>query len=388
MLKIVTIVGARPQIIKAAAISRAIRAKFAGRMQEVLVHTGQHYDENMSGVFFEELGLPLPNYNLDVRSGTHGRQTADMISGIEKVLQEEKPDCVIVYGDTNTTLAGSLTACKLHIPVVHIEAGLRSFNKEMPEEINRILSDHVSTLLFTPTRAGLENLVKEGLAVATPGHESVPASVDHPKVYHCGDIMYDNSLYFSKVASEKIKISDQLGLRSPEYALATIHRDYNTDDAQRLTAIFRALSRLAKEDNLQIIIPLHPRTSNLLEKNIDPNVLASVRANTNIYILPPVSFLEMVALEASAKLILTDSGGVQKEAFFFRKPCVILRSETEWIELVNNGNARLADADEEKILKAYRYFSRKEDFSYPAFYGDGHTAEFICREIFAAFANS
>ena len=384
MLKIVTIIGARPQIIKAAALSRSIRERFSAQISEVIVHTGQHYDENMSNVFFSEMNIPTPHHQLDVRSGSHGKQTAAMIAGIEEILLHEKPDALVVYGDTNSTLAGAVAASKMHIPVVHIEAGLRSFNKQMPEEINRILCDHVSTLLFTPTDSGMKNLLNEGFKAEHPAGTKIDA--DHPQIYHSGDVMYDNSLYFAELAESK-NILKNLQLSKGDFLLATIHRDYNTDHKERLSAIFDALDIIARSENKAIVLPLHPRTAKLLETNLYANVLSSLRSNPLLKIIPPVSFLEMIALEKHASVILTDSGGVQKEAFFFQRPCIILRSETEWVELVENGNAIITDADTERILKAYNHFKEHTKLAFPAFYGDGRAADFICGEMIRHFAN-
>jgi UDP-GlcNAc3NAcA epimerase len=373
-MKILTIIGARPQIIKAAALSRAIKNKFADTIQEIIVHTGQHYDENMSQVFFDELGIPHPNYNLQVGSGSHGKQTALMIEKIEEILVNEKPNAIVLYGDTNSTLAGAIAASKIHIPVVHIEAGLRSFNKAMPEEINRIMCDHVSTLLFSPTKTGYDNLIKEGFnANAQPPH-----TADNPKIFHCGDVMYDNSLYFSNVAEEKTTVIKDNNLIPGKYILATIHRNNNTDEPKRLEALFSAMHKISKNNQIQVIIPLHPRTAKLLKQNLSDNLFNQITSNELIKIIPPVSFLEMIALEKNAQLIMTDSGGVQKEAFFFKKPCVILRPETEWIELVKCGSAAITDADENKIIEAYSYFSKSQEFNFPDIFGDGHASEFIC----------
>ena len=392
MLKILTIIGARPQIIKAAAISRTVKNNFSKKISEIIVHTGQHYDENMSKVFFDEMGIPKPNYNLNVGSGSHAKQTAAMLTGIEEIILKEKPDCMVLYGDTNSTLAGSLAASKLHLPIVHIEAGLRSFNKSMPEEINRIVCDHASTLLFTPTKTGLQNLIKEGFASPpTPLQlergEGERSTVDHPKIYHCGDVMYDNSLHFSSVAEKKTTIIKDLKLEKNNFILLTVHRDNNTDDAKRLSAIFNAVDKISREEKIKIVLPLHPRTSKLLEKNLEKTVYQSLKENSLVNIIPPVSFLEMITLEKNSKLTMTDSGGVQKESFFFQKPCIILRSETEWTELAENGNAIVADANEEKILKAYHHFKNKKDLTYPSFYGDGKAAEFICEEILKTFGH-
>ena len=364
-MKIVTIIGARPQIIKAAALSRAIKEHYADRIQEVIVHTGQHYDDNMSQVFFDELGIPHPDYNLHVGSASHGVQTAKMIEGIEQILLDEKPDCIVLYGDTNSTLAGAVAASKIHVPVVHIEAGLRSFNKRMPEEINRIVCDHCSTLLFSPTKAGFDNLKREGFPIDNEG----PYTIDNPKVYHCGDIMYDNSLHFSKVADQKAHILQQLGLEGKPYVLATLHRDSNTDQPERLNAILEAFKELSKE--ITIVLPMHPRTRKKAgEFHAD-----------NVVVIEPVSFLEMIQLEKHAQLILTDSGGVQKESYFFQKPCVILRPETEWVEIVETGAATLADADYDKILEASRRYLQQPPVKFPEIFGDGHAAAFMLQQM-------
>ena len=376
-LKILTIIGARPQIIKAAALSRAVRTHFAEKIREIIVHTGQHYDENMSEVFFRELNIPRPDYNLNVGSGSHGKQTAAMITGIEEILQKENPGCIVLYGDTNSTLAGAVAASKLHIPVVHVEAGLRSFNKSMPEEVNRILCDHVSTLLFSPTRRGFDNLLREGFREDVSG----AVSADRPKIYHCGDVMYDNSMYFSDIADRSTTIIRELDLEQKDFILATIHRDNNTDNPARLTALFRVFDRITRNHDVQVVLPLHPRTAKLLEKNLDAGVYSAVMANKGIRIIPPVSFLGMIALEKNSSLVMTDSGGVQKEAFFFKKPCIILRPETEWVELVEAGAAVIADADENRIMAAFDHFRAAADLSFPPLYGDGKASEFICSEI-------
>lgn len=376
MIKIVTIIGARPQIIKAAALSRAIKHKFSKAITEIIVHTGQHYDENMSQVFFDELGIPAPNYNLNVGSGSHGKQTATMISGIEEILVKEKPDAIVLYGDTNSTLAGAIAASKIHVPVIHIEAGLRSFNKAMPEEINRIMCDHVSTLLFSPTKTGYRNLLNEGFK---ENHK--PYTADNPKIYHSGDVMYDNSLYFSEVAEQKTNIISRNNLQKDTFILATIHRNNNTDEPVRLNALFSALYKISEQNRLDVLLPLHPRTAKLLESNLDPVLLQKIKASSYFKIIAPVSFLEMIALEKNCKIVMTDSGGVQKEAFYFEKPCVILRPETEWVELVECGTAIITDADENKILEAFTTLTTKKGMEFPKLYGDGKAAEFICSEM-------
>lgn len=376
MIKILTIIGARPQIIKAAAISRAVKNQFSSEIEEVIVHTGQHYDNNMSQVFFEELGIPRPDYNLGVGSGPHGKQTARMIEGIEEILVNERPDFIVLYGDTNSTLAGAVAASKLHVPIAHVEAGLRSYNKSMPEEINRIMCDHASTLLFSPTITGYNNLIREGFT----SDNKAPYSVDNPAIYHCGDVMYDNSLYFASLA----KKPENTEISEAGFVLATIHRDNNTDIPHRLTAIFKALQQFSLNHQRQVIIPLHPRTSALLEKNLGQELYREIIGNDLLRIIPPVSFLEMTWLEKNSILILTDSGGVQKEAYFFGKPCVIARPETEWVEIVEAGAGIIADASEERILQALDYFTGNQSIAYPQVFGDGKAAEFICGEILRA----
>ena len=372
MIKIVTIIGARPQIIKAAALSRAIKNKFSDKIKEVIVHTGQHYDENMSQVFFDELGIPTPDYNLGVGSGSHGTQTAKMIEGIESVLLKEKPDYLVVYGDTNSTLAGAIAASKIHIPIVHIEAGLRSFNKSMPEEINRICCDHCSTMLFSPTSTGYNNLIKEGF---NPKNKK-PFTADNPGIYHCGDVMYDNSLYFGSTDNRQ-QTTDFVA--EDNFILCTIHRNNNTDDPERLKSIIKALNKISEEK--EIIIPLHPRTKKLLDINLDSETYNTLVNNRCIHIIEPVSFLEMIRLEKDADLVITDSGGVQKESYFFKKPCIIIRSETEWKEIVEVGAALIADADEERIIEAYYHFKDNKTIEFPEIFGDGRAAEFICKEL-------
>lgn len=388
-MKLVTIIGARPQIIKAAALSRAIRNHYADQIQEVIVHTGQHYDDNMSQVFFDELQIPRPDYNLHVGSASHGVQTARMTEGIEALLIKEKPDFIVLYGDTNSTLAGAVAAAKIHVPIVHIEAGLRSFNKSMPEEINRIVCDHCSTLLFTPTKAGLENLKREGFSVDESGvstsSTTAAPTIDNPKVFHCGDIMYDNSLHFADIAEEKTDIIRRLELVGKPFILATIHRDSNTDHPERLSAIFDALIELSKEN--QIVLPLHPRTAKLLKTNLSNEKQTLIFSSANIKLIPPVSFLEMIALERHAQLVMTDSGGVQKEAYFFKKPCIILRPETEWVEIVQTGNAILADADESRIMQAWAHFKDCPPTTFPEIFGDGHAAEFMLKQMLLANSN-
>lgn len=376
MIKLLTIIGARPQIIKAAAISRAIAQNFSQDIEEKILHTGQHYDTNMSEIFFDELGIPRPDFNLCVGSGSHGEQTAKMIEGIEKILQTEKFDGIVVYGDTNSTIAGTLAASKLHVPIFHIEAGLRSFNMGMPEEINRIVCDHLSSVLFAPTQTALDNLEREGIgesrAIFTNGKKR--------KIVNSGDIMYDNSMFFSSIAGSKSKIIQTLGLSKDGYVLATIHRNNNTDDPQRLESITRALLDISSLYKVPVVIPLHPRTSKILKKNLQEDTYKRFVSSKTIRIIPPVSFFDIIELEKNAKIIMTDSGGVQKEAFFFEKPCVILRSETEWIEIVKNKAGVIADADYNRIMEGYRTLNSKQ-IHFPQLFGDGQAANYILTEI-------
>ncbi|QWG14892.1 UDP-N-acetylglucosamine 2-epimerase (non-hydrolyzing) [Bradyrhizobium sediminis] len=334
-MKIVTIIGARPQFIKAAALSRAIKDRFAGRVEEILIHTGQHHDDNMSKVFFDELDIPDPRHHLGISGGRHGEMTGRMLGAIEAKLIEEKPDWVLIYGDTNSTLAGALAAVKLHIPLAHVEAGLRSFNMRMPEEVNRIVSDRFSTLLFCPTATAVVNLAAEGI---TKG------------VHNVGDVMYDVALFYKTLARQQTNILARLGLEEGRYLLATCHRAENTDDPQRLSQIMQVMVELARD--FPVVFPLHPRTRDLLVTHGLSDKLASLKVTL------PLPFLDMVALEQSAHLILTDSGGVQKEAYFFGVPCVTMRDETEWIETVSLGWNKIAGADKNKILAAVRNFVR------------------------------
>jgi UDP-GlcNAc3NAcA epimerase len=381
-IKLLNIVGARPQIIKASAISRAIREQYSEDISEIIVHTGQHYDKEMSEVFFDELEIHKPHYNLGVGSARHGKQTSLMITGIEELLLNEKPDCVVLYGDTNSTLAGALAASKLHFPVIHIEAGLRSFNKTMPEELNRIMSDHSSTLLFAPTNAAFKNLMSEGFRP----ENSPPYTISNPKIYLTGDIMYDNTLFFAGLAEKKkADYLERLSITRNNYILVTIHRDSNTDDINVLNGILTTLKNLAVEKDIVLVMPLHPRTIVTLKNKLN-NLFIELRNCSHIKVIPPVSFLEMILLERNCRMIITDSGGVQKESHFFKKPCIVLRNETEWIELVNNGAAKLAGSDPVRIREEFlALMDSNNDFEYPAFYGDGKTAEFILDEILMMF---
>lgn len=389
-MKIMDIVGARPQFIKLAPILKAIERhnqEHSDRpIREVLVHTGQHYDYEMSGVFFDDLGLKSPDYHLGVGSGTHGHQTGEMLKRIEEVLLKEKPDLVMVYGDTNSTLAGALAAAKLHIPVAHVEAGLRSFNRRMPEEINRVLTDHVSDLLFCPTRTAVENLRREGFGnIVNDGH-LIPLSfspsapllpcASTPLVINTGDVMYDALLMYCELAERRSKILETLRLRPKAYALATVHRAENTDNPKRLQSIFKGLAMVA-ESGLPVVVPLHPRTRKALSTpSSPPHPTAPL-----LRIIDPVSYLDMLVLEKNARVILTDSGGVQKEAFFFRVPCVTLREETEWVETVETGWNVLAGWEAERIVRMALNARTGVESAWP--YGDGRAAErmveWLCR---------
>ncbi|MBH8608659.1 non-hydrolyzing UDP-N-acetylglucosamine 2-epimerase [Thermoactinomyces sp. CICC 10521] len=350
-MKILTVVGARPQFIKAAPVSRAIRKQ----ADEILVHTGQHYDKSMSDVFFSELHIPVPDYHLHVGSKSHGAQTGEMLSRIEEVILKEKPDCLLVYGDTNSTLAGALAASKLHVPVAHVEAGLRSFNKRMPEEINRILTDHVSEWLFCPTQTAVNHLATEGIRRG---------------VHLVGDVMLDAVQYNSRLANEKSGILKELNIKTGEYILITLHRAENTDDPARLSQIISALNELP----LPAVLPLHPRTKGKMAQ------MGLAITNPNVKLIEPVGYLDMLQLEVNAKKILTDSGGVQKEAFFAKVPCITMRDETEWTETVELGANLLVGADQSKILDAVDNFTvdftRMKDV-----FGDGRASEKITDQL-------
>ncbi len=373
-IRLLTIIGARPQIIKAAALHRAIGEGSKDHLEEIVLHTGQHYDAGMSGDFFTELGLPGPAIQLNVGSAPHAVQTAQMLEGIEKAITEVRPDVVVVYGDTNSTLAGSIAAAKMHVPVAHIEAGLRSFNKGMPEEINRILTDHCSTWLFCPTATAVKNLQREGIDQMVIGK----VTIDRPGVVLSGDVMLDNALHFARQAEKKSTMIDELGLKGRDLMLATIHRAANTDDPRRLAAIFEALGTVAVEYGMEIVLPLHPRTKGRLKGSVASALLEKIR------LIPPVGFLDMIALQRNARLVLTDSGGVQKEAYFFGVPCVILREETEWTEIVEAGMAITAGADPQKIVEAAAKLIGKDPSGSQQLFGDGRAAQRICNELISS----
>lgn len=359
MTRVLTVIGARPQFIKAATVSRVIRNAEGANVSEVIVHTGQHYDEKMSKIFFDELDIPPPDYNLGISDLSHGAMTGRMLEAIETIILREMPDCVLVYGDTNSTLAGALAAAKLHVPVAHVEAGLRSFNMRMPEEINRIVADRVSRLLFCPTDAAVRNLASEGITAG---------------VYYVGDVMHDAVLHYGAKAKRESQICRSLGLEERGFVLATCHRQENTDVPDRMAGIIAGLARIA--DELPVVLPMHPRTR---KRSAD---LGLEKSLGRLHVIEPVSYLEMIALEQGARVIVTDSGGVQKEAFFFGVPCVTVRDETEWMETVDSGWNSLVGADAARIASA---FDVQKNFDVSTvrldFYGDGRTAERVLEEI-------
>jgi UDP-GlcNAc3NAcA epimerase len=358
-MKILTIVGARPQFIKSSTVSRAIcsynlNCEENNYIEEVIVHTGQHFDKNMSDIFFSELDIPEPKYNLNISNLTHGAMTGRMLESIEIVLLEEMPDLVLIYGDTNSTLSGVLAAKKMHIQVAHVEAGLRSYNMKMPEEINRIVADRLSDYLFCPSQNSVKNLQDEGIVSG---------------VFNVGDVMFDATLFFKEKAKKIINFK-KLGVKEGEYALCTIHRAENTDNTSKLDSIFRALKKIST--SIPVVLPLHPRTKHLISKLNKENWL------DKLIIINPVSYLEMLCLESSSKVILTDSGGVQKEAYFHNIPCITLRNETEWGETVDMGCNFIAGSDELKILEGFnRALNSKIEFKHSNVYGNGHAAEEI-----------
>jgi UDP-N-acetylglucosamine 2-epimerase len=348
-MKVVSIVGARPQFIKAAPVSRKLRQVHT----EVLVHTGQHYDDNMSAIFFAELDIPAPDHYLGIGSGSHGVQTGAMLAAIERILMDEQPDWLLVYGDTNSTLAGALAGVKLHIPVAHVEAGLRSFNRAMPEEINRVLADHISNLLLCPSKTAVENLRAEGI---------------HQGVHLVGDVMYEALMNAAERANERSTILRRLDLKDKEFLLATVHRAENTDDPVHLGNILSAFHELEE----MIVFPVHPRTRSAMEHlNLNPS------PRSNIRLVEPVGYLDMVQLEQSARMILTDSGGIQKEAYWLKVPCVTLRAESEWVETVEAGWNVLVGSNPQRIRETVIAFDPPA--AHPPLYGDGRTAEICVR---------
>ena len=373
-MKILTILGARPQFIKAGRVSREIqRQKAEGRrLKEVIVHTGQHYDANMSDIFFEEMKIPKPDYYLGIGGKSHGAMTGQMIEKIEEVALKEKPDWIMVYGDTNSTLAGAIVASKLHIKLAHVEAGLRSFNMKMPEEVNRILTDRVSDILFCPTKTAVDNLKNEGYFIEEEGRRKKVKGFG--KVINVGDVMQDGAMFYKQFAKQPQFTNHQSPIIN-HYILCTIHRAENTDDPDRLKAIFEALNEIAKER--EVILPLHPRTRKLLPStfNLHPNLI----------IIDPVGYLEMVWLIDNCLLVMTDSGGLQKEAYFFKKTCITLRDETEWVELVDIGANMLVGADKEKILDTYKQITNNQSQSTNNYslnlYGNGKASQKIIKEL-------
>lgn len=349
-VKIITIVGARPQFVKAAVISRALLKH--GDVEEIIVHTGQHYDHNMSDVFFEEMEIPRPKYNLQINGMDHGAMTGQMLEKIEEVIKIENPDWVLVYGDTNSTLAGALAAKKKHIKVAHVEAGLRSFNMRMPEEVNRILTDRISDILFAPTQTAVDNLLNEGYA-----------ALDN-RIEMSGDVMLDAGMYYARKSEEMSQLPKKI--TDGDFVLCTLHRAENTDDPERLRSIVSALNTL--HQTMRIVLPLHPRTRSLLEKN---------ELRLSVDVIDPVGYFDMIELLKRCKLVMTDSGGLQKEAYFFEKNCVTLRDETEWVELVQNGFNVLAGADEEKIVSSAKEMLLKSSDFKVRLYGEGNAGQKI-----------
>jgi len=384
-MKFLSIIGARPQFIKAAVVSRKIRDE---GIKEILVHTGQHYDFNMSDIFFQELDLPKPDYHLGVGSGGHGEQTGRMLLEIEKVLLQQKPDVALVYGDTNTTLAGSLAAVKLHIPVAHIEAGLRSYNRSMPEEINRVLTDHCSDILFCPTETAVKNLQKEGFINVVGDGKLIDDDFSLaqrarglPLVINVGDVMLDIALDVKKLIEKKTggekRILERYFLKAKDYILVTIHRADNTDNKENLQNIMEALKEIARK-GLKIFFPAHPRTKKALKKF---NLLTDIPKN--LIIGKPISYVEIITLESNAKLIITDSGGLQKEAYFFKVPCIIPRSETEWTELVKIGWNKVVGTMKENLVNSVVNMLNEDspNRQWTSFYGQGKASEKIVRVL-------
>lgn len=367
-MKILTIVGARPQFIKAAAVSRAIRdynqRKLQDDVNEIIVHTGQHFDTNMSKTFFDQLDIPEPAHNLGVSGLGHGAMTGRMLEGIEILIKQEQPDWVLVYGDTNSTLAGALAASKLHVPLAHVEAGLRSFNLAMPEEINRTLTDRISTILFCPTTTAIDNLKAEGYPFALPGKR-------FQIIKNVGDVMYDATLYYRQMALHNITL-DRWQLEDKDYVLCTLHRAENTDNPARLENIFNALQEIA--ENNTVLLPLHPRTYKLIINSGMQSCLDGIR------VIEPIPYLEMQRLEMGAKVILTDSGGIQKEAFFHAVPCITLRDETEWIETVKSGWNTVVSADKHSIIDAFDK-TKKPLKTDEQPYGNGDAANIILETL-------
>ena len=378
MIKLLSVIGARPQFIKAAALHRSIKNNFKDTINEVLVHTGQHYDHNMSKVFFDELELPEPQFNLGVNNQSVAAQLPEMIIGIDKILNAEHPDAVLVYGDTTSTLAGALAAQKNNIPLIHIEAGMRSNNKSQPEEINRILTDHLSSLLFCSSSSAVEHLSNENIN----HNKRDKNSIEQPGVFMVGDVMVDNIFFYSDKAQHVSKILEQLNEQKKNYFLATVHRASTADDAGHLQSIFKAFDTITKEDQRSLYLPLHPRTRN----NLTNEIQQLIDKNKLIKIIEPQSYIDMMSLQQNALIVFTDSGGMQKESYLLKTPCVVLRNETEWTELILNGNNILAGTNTDQIINAYKLLRLKNDFTFPVLYGDGNAAERICNIIVQQFS--
>ena len=357
MFKILTVVGARPQFVKAAALSRVF-GRYPYQIKELIVHTGQHFDQNMSEIFFKEMEIPIPHYNLNINGLSHGAMTGQMLDGIEKIIIKEKPNYLLVYGDTNSTIAGALAAKKLHVKVIHVEAGLRSYNMNMPEEINRILTDRISDILFCPTQTAINNLRKEGFAYI------------NSQIVLSGDVMQDAASYYKEKSDQISNVLSSNQIKGKEFVLATVHRAENTDDEIKLRAIVNSLNEINKV--VKVIVPLHPRTAKIIKEN---------NMDVEFTIIKPVGYFDMIQLITNSRLVLTDSGGLQKEAYFFNKYCITFRDETEWVELVDYGYNQLAGTSPDRIIAAFhdsysRVFMKTEEL-----YGEGKAAEIICGEI-------
>lgn len=378
MKRLLTIVGARPQIIKASAISRAIRDHHSHELEEILVHTGQHYDKEMSDVFFEELEIPEVKHHLGIGSGSHAEQTGRMMMAIDEVIDREAPNAILLYGDTNSTLAASVTAIKKHVPVIHVEAGVRAFKKRNPEEVNRFITDHMSGLLFVPTQEGMENLEHEG--VSTENQD--PPSADRPWVRHYEDIMLDNTRYVLSKNEER-NIKKEYGIESEAYWVGAIHRPFNTDEGENLLQIFRAFHQLTEEFEHDIVIPLHPRTRKKLDEK-EGAEWRTILENPRVRIMKPASFTDMSLLLQGCEAVFTDSGGVQKEAFFLQKPCLVLNEVTPWNLLLQQGTNILTYSDTDRIVEGYRdLMDRKDELEFPPLFGQGNGAPFMLKEILA-----
>ncbi|MFT3892200.1 MAG: UDP-N-acetylglucosamine 2-epimerase (non-hydrolyzing) [Anaerolineales bacterium] len=352
---ILSIVGARPQFVKSAPVSRALSSRF----REVLVHTGQHYDYGMSEIFFEEMEMRPPDFNLGVGGGSHGEQTGRMLIELEKVVNEAKPDCILVYGDTNSTLVGAVVAAKAGIPLAHVEAGLRSYNRAMPEEVNRVLTDHVSNFLFCPTDAAIDNLAKEGIRKG---------------VYRVGDVMYDALLHNIVIARKRSQVLERLGLKKGEYVLATVHRAATTDSLERMRSVLDAFSALSRK----VVFPVHPRTRKMIQE-------WGLTASSNVLFIEPQGYFDILILQENATCILTDLGGMQKEAYLLGVRCITLREETEWVETVSAGWNKLVGVDQQAIHTAVETWHPQGER--PALYGDGHSAEQICNILFTGLGS-